>query len=156
SRRESTNEPPSTSQLAHREHQLVVAFAERQVDGIVLRGDDAEGTRVAEGLRTSATVEDRAVQEDAHVVAITGQELLPLFAIGVDRRARVEDEHAGLWLETLRKIVLERHPDVRRHAISIEHDEARRLRLDVLPAHRVALGGQERSLEIARERVVGW
>src|SRR6476660_397975 len=79
---EAADEAPAAAELAEREDELVAALAERQVDGVVLRVDDAEEARVAEALRAAAAPQDPAVQEDADVVAVPDLQLLHLVAVG--------------------------------------------------------------------------
>src|SRR6476646_8073859 len=147
---EAADEAPAAAELAERQDELVVALAERQVDGVVLRVDDAEEARVPEALRAAAAPQDPAVQEDADVVAVPDLQLLHLVAVGGNRRPRVDDLHPGLGLEPLREVALKRNLRVRGLEVAIQHDEARRLRLDVAPRDRADLAGVERLLEVAR------
>src|ERR1044071_3587618 len=86
---ETADEAPATPELAHGEDQFVGAFAQRQVQRVVLRVDDPEEARIAEVLRAAAAVENAAVQEHAHLVAVAEEQLLHLVAIGLDRPRRV-------------------------------------------------------------------
>ena len=82
-----------------------------------------------------------------------GNQPRQLIAIRVDEGARVDEGRAGLRAEPRREVALERDARMRARAIPVDDDEAGRLRLDLLPTHRVALFGRERALKIARERV---
>src|SRR5689334_16614092 len=97
---------PAAAELAQREHELVVALLQRQVDRVVLQVDDPEEAGVAEALRAAAAPENLYVQEHADLVAVADVQLLHLVAVGRDRRARVEHLRSGLRLEALREVAL--------------------------------------------------
>src|SRR5438270_1253876 len=56
------HEAPSPTQLAHRQHELIRALAQREVHRVILRIHDAEERRIAEILRAAAAIEDPAVE----------------------------------------------------------------------------------------------
>src|SRR5262249_44353738 len=97
---QAADESPASAQLTDPQHELVLAFLERQIHGIVLGVDDPEESRIAESLRATAAPQDLAVQEDAHVVAVTDLKLFDLIAIALDGRLRVEQLHTRLRLQT--------------------------------------------------------
>src|SRR6267154_4701658 len=94
------------------------------------------------------------LQEHADVVAIADVELYHLVAVGIDAGPRIHDLHPRLGFQALRKIVRKRNPRMRALAITIDDHKAGRLRLHLLPTYGVALGGRERTLQIALERIV--
>src|SRR5882724_3585841 len=108
--RQPADEPPPAAELADGERQLVAPLLQWKVDRVVLRIDDAEKPGIAEPLGAPARVENLPVQEDAHVVAVADEELLHLIAVRIDDGSRVDDLHAGLGIEPLREVALERHP----------------------------------------------
>ena len=152
-RRQMNPHPPPSSLTASTSS--IRTFLERQIQGVVLGIDDAEEARIAKVLRAAATVENRPVQEDAHIVAVSEEELLDLIAIRLDRRLRVDDFHPRLRIETLREVVGERDPRVRAVAIAVDDHEPGRLCLDILPGDRGAFRRRERMLQIAAGCVVG-
>ena len=119
---------------------------------VVLGVDDPEEPGVAEVLGAAAALQDPAVQEHADLVAVADLELFHLVAVGVDVGPRVQDLRSRLRLEALGEVGRERDPRMRRLAIAVEHDESGRLRLDVLPLHRGALGARADARDCARAR----
>jgi hypothetical protein len=73
---EPADEPPAAGQLAHGKYQVVSAFSQGQVYGVVFGIHDAQKSGVSEALRTEAAVPDSIVQKNAHVIAISDIELL--------------------------------------------------------------------------------
>jgi hypothetical protein len=59
---EPADESPSAAKFADCQHQLVAALPQRQIDGVVLRVDDAEEPGIAEILSASPTKEYLAIQ----------------------------------------------------------------------------------------------
>src|SRR5207253_2822341 len=71
---EPRDEAPSAAQLAQGQQQLVVARMERQVQRVVVRAHDAEEPRIPKALRAPPSIEDAAVEEYAHLVAVAERE----------------------------------------------------------------------------------
>src|ERR1700740_87334 len=153
--RKAADEAPAAPELTDRQHQFIAALLQGQIDGVVFRIDDAEEARVAEALRAAATIENLPVEEEADIVAIPDFEFSYLITAGIDRGPGIEDFHAGLRLQARRKVRLKRNARVRRIAIAIEHNEARRFGLHILPLDGGAFRGRKRVLEIPRQRVIG-
>src|SRR5690242_3531543 len=91
--RQAADEAPAAAQFADRQHQLIAAFLQRQVDGIILWVHDAQEPGIAEALRAAPAVEDLAVEEDAYVIAVADLELLHLVAVRIDGRPRIDHFH---------------------------------------------------------------
>src|SRR4029434_4941113 len=140
---EAADKTPAAAQLADGQHQFVASLLQRKVYSVVFRIHDAEETGVAEILRASAAKKNLAVQEDAHVVAVSDVEFFHLVAIRIDRGAGIENLHSRLRVETLGEVGCERDTRVRSLAVAIEDHETGWLRFDVLPLNGGELGGRE-------------
>src|SRR4051812_4007903 len=134
---EPRDEPPPATQLAERQHQVVSPFPERQVDRVVIGRDDPEKSRVPKRLRATPPVENPSVEEHADLVAVAQRELPHLVLVGRDRGPRVDQLRPPLRLEAGGPVGLETDPRVGRHAIAVDRDDPRRLRLDRAPPHRL-------------------
>src|SRR5206468_1262698 len=97
------DESPAATEFTDRQHEFVLPFFQRKIDGVVLRVHNAEEARIAEGLRAASAEEDLAIQEDAYVVTVPELQLLQLIAIGVNDGLRIQHLHSGLRLEPFRE-----------------------------------------------------
>src|SRR5262249_25126997 len=153
---EATDESPSAAELADRQHELVAAFFQGKVDGIIFWVDDAEEAWIAETLGASATVKNPAVKEHADVVAVADFEFFHLLAIGINCGTSIEHLSTRLGIEAFREVPLKRNSRMRRLAVTIENYKTWRLSLYILPLDGSTLRRRERMFEIARERIVRW
>src|SRR5262249_12009887 len=140
------HKPPAPTQLTHRQHQLVAALLQWQIDSVVFRINDAEEPGVAEVLGAAAAEENLAVQEDADVVAVADLEFFHLVAVALDGGARVHHLHPRLRLQALGKVVGKGHPRMRGLEVTIKNNKPGRLRLYIFPGDSGALGARERAL----------
>jgi hypothetical protein len=150
---ELADEAPATAELANGEHELVVAFFQGKVDGIVLRIDDAEKTGIAETLGAAAAIEDLAVQKDTDVITVTDRELFDLVSRGMDAGPCIKDFHTSLRVEAFGEIALESNSWMGGFAEAVKDDEAGRFGLYVLPLDGFRFFRSERAFEISGQTV---
>src|SRR5215813_12709382 len=137
---QAANESPAAAEFADCQHQFVAALLQGKVDGIVFRVNDPEESGIAKTLGAAATVENFAIQEYAHVVAVTDIELFHLIALGINVGSHIHHLHSRLRFQTLGKVSLKRDPRMWSFAITIEDHKSGWLRLHILPLDCLTFG----------------
>src|SRR5580704_172895 len=100
------NKTPPAEKLGNRQHQFVIAFLERQVDGIVIHVHKPESPRLAESNQIISSIKRLRIQIDDDLIAVTKIHLpdsIPIRMNGSPSKNNFRPGHARLLLLRIRR-----------------------------------------------------